>query len=110
MGRKRAAKLNILLRTAIARLAAHGCLRATQCICAIINGLDAVILGKTNTAEFGQSATCANLLGIVTRNPGSTDCTPGGSSGGAAVSIAAGYYAPLALGADGGGLYEFRRL
>ncbi|WP_320177832.1 amidase [Roseovarius pacificus] len=62
----------------------------------------AVIVGKTNTAEFGQSATSENVLGPVTRNPWHTDTTPGGSSGGAAVSVAAGYV-PLALGADGGG-------
>lgn len=62
----------------------------------------AVFVGKTNTAEFGQSATSENLLGPVTRNPWDTATTPGGSSGGASVSVAAGYV-PLALGADGGG-------
>ena len=62
----------------------------------------AVFVGKTNTAEFGQSATSENMLGPVTRNPWDTAATPGGSSGGAAVSVAAGYV-PLALGADGGG-------
>ncbi|CAH1691294.1 Amidase domain-containing protein [Hyphomicrobiales bacterium] len=62
----------------------------------------AILIGKTNTAEFGQSATSENCLGMVTRNPWQTALTPGGSSGGAAVSVAAGYV-PLALGADGGG-------
>ena len=62
----------------------------------------AVFVGKTNTAEFGQSATSENLLGPVTRNPWNIATTPGGSSGGASVSVAAGYV-PLALGADGGG-------
>lgn len=62
----------------------------------------AIFVGKTNTAEFGQSATNENLLDQVTRNPWDTAVTPGGSSGGAAVSVAAGYV-PLALGADGGG-------
>lgn len=62
----------------------------------------AVFLGKTNTAEFGQSATCENKLGLVTANPWDTEKTPGGSSGGAASSVASGY-APIALGADGGG-------
>jgi len=62
----------------------------------------AVFVGKTNTAEFGQSATSENRLGPVTRNPWNLAMTPGGSSGGAAVSVAAGYV-PLALGADGGG-------
>ncbi|KRW95185.1 amidase [Paracoccus sp. MKU1] len=62
----------------------------------------AVFIGKTNTAEFGQSATSENRLSLVTRNPWDTATTPGGSSGGAAVTVAAGYV-PLALGADGGG-------
>lgn len=62
----------------------------------------AIFVGKTNTAEFGQSATSENRLGRVTRNPWDLERTPGGSSGGAAVSVAAGYV-PLALGADGGG-------
>lgn len=62
----------------------------------------AVFVGKTNTAEFGQSATNENRLGATTRNPWDLRATPGGSSGGAAVSVAAGYV-PLALGADGGG-------
>lgn len=62
----------------------------------------AVFVGKTNTAECGQSATNENRLPHVVRNPWNTEKSPGGSSGGAAVSVAAGY-APLALGADGGG-------
>ncbi|WP_345797334.1 amidase [Castellaniella sp. MT123] len=62
----------------------------------------AVFLGKTNTAEFGQSATTDNLLGPDTANPWDVTRTPGGSSGGAAASIAA-RLAPLAVGSDGGG-------
>lgn len=62
----------------------------------------AVFVGKTNTAEFGQSATTDNRLGEDCRNPWNLRCTPGGSSGGAAASVAAGIVA-AALGADGGG-------
>ncbi|MFL5818812.1 MAG: amidase [Conexibacter sp.] len=62
----------------------------------------AVITGKTNTAEFGQSATTENLLGADTRNPWDSARTPGGSSGGAAASVAAGL-STLAIGSDGGG-------
>lgn len=62
----------------------------------------ATFVGKTNTAEFGQSATNENLLGPIARNPWNLAMTPGGSSGGAAASVASGYV-PLALGADGGG-------
>lgn len=62
----------------------------------------AVFVGKTNTAEFGQSATTDNLLSPDTRNPWDPERTPGGSSGGAAASVAAGM-ATLAAGSDGGG-------
>ncbi|MCF8570388.1 amidase [Gordonia sp. HY002] len=62
----------------------------------------AVFLGKTNTAEFGQSATSENRLGPDTTNPWNRTRTPGGSSGGAAASVAAGL-APVAVGSDGGG-------
>jgi len=62
----------------------------------------AVFTGKTNTAEFGQSATSDNRLGPEAGNPWDTTRTPGGSSGGAAVSVAAGL-ASVALASDGGG-------
>lgn len=62
----------------------------------------AIFLGKSNTAEFGQSATTDNLLGPDCANPWDTARTAGGSSGGAAVSVAAGL-ASAALGSDGGG-------
>ena len=62
----------------------------------------AVFTGKTNTAEFGQSATSDNRLGPEAANPWDTARTLGGSSGGAAVSVAAGL-ASVALAADGGG-------
>ena len=62
----------------------------------------AVFLGKTNTAEFGQSATTENLLGPGCANPWDPSLTAGGSSGGAAAGVAAGL-ASVALGSDGGG-------
>lgn len=62
----------------------------------------AVFLGKTNTAEFGQSATTENLLGPPCGNPWHPGRTSGGSSGGAAASVGAGL-ASIALGSDGGG-------
>ncbi|MDI3380545.1 amidase [Xenophilus aerolatus] len=61
-----------------------------------------VVLGKTCLPEFAlQGCTVSPLTG-VTRNPWDWRLTPGGSSGGAAASVAAGY-APLALATDGGG-------
>jgi aspartyl-tRNA(Asn)/glutamyl-tRNA(Gln) amidotransferase subunit A len=62
----------------------------------------AVILGKTNTPEFGHKAVTDNPLFGMTRNPWRLDRTPGGSSGGAGAAVAAGL-GPLALGTDGGG-------
>jgi Asp-tRNA(Asn)/Glu-tRNA(Gln) amidotransferase A subunit family amidase/enoyl-CoA hydratase/carnithine racemase len=62
----------------------------------------AVFLGKSNTAEFGQSATTENLLGPGCGNPWDPTRTAGGSSGGAAAGVGAGL-ASAALGSDGGG-------
>ncbi|HEV3241040.1 MAG TPA: amidase [Casimicrobiaceae bacterium] len=62
----------------------------------------AVLLGKTNTPEFGIKGTTDNTLTGVTRNPWNTKMTPGGSSGGAAAAVAAGMGA-LAVGTDGAG-------
>jgi aspartyl-tRNA(Asn)/glutamyl-tRNA(Gln) amidotransferase subunit A len=62
----------------------------------------AVILGKTNTSEFGHKALTDNPLFGPTRNPWDPERTPGGSSGGAAAAVAAGL-GPIGLGTDGGG-------
>jgi aspartyl-tRNA(Asn)/glutamyl-tRNA(Gln) amidotransferase subunit A len=62
----------------------------------------AVILGKTNTPEFGHKGVTDNLLFGPTRNPFDLDKNAGGSSGGAAAAVAAGM-APLAQGSDAGG-------
>jgi aspartyl-tRNA(Asn)/glutamyl-tRNA(Gln) amidotransferase subunit A len=62
----------------------------------------AVMLGKTNTPEFGWKGETSNLLFGTTRNPWDPSLTPGGSSGGAASCLAAGL-GPIALGTDGGG-------
>jgi aspartyl-tRNA(Asn)/glutamyl-tRNA(Gln) amidotransferase subunit A len=62
----------------------------------------AIIIGKTNTSEFGYSATGHNPLFATTRNPWNLAMTPGGSSAGAGAAVAAGV-GPFALGSDGGG-------
>ena len=62
----------------------------------------AIVVGKTNTPEFGLRPTTDNALFGSTRNPFSLDHTSGGSSGGAAAALATGMV-PIALGGDGGG-------
>lgn len=62
----------------------------------------ACIIGKTTTSEFGCKAVGDSPLTGITRNPWDTGKTPGGSSAGAAASVAAGI-TPFALGTDGGG-------
>jgi len=68
----------------------------------LLRDAGSVFLGKSNTAEFGQSATTGNLLGPDCGNPWDPSRTSGGSSGGAAASVGAGL-ATAALGSDGGG-------
>jgi Asp-tRNA(Asn)/Glu-tRNA(Gln) amidotransferase A subunit family amidase len=70
----------------VARLRAAGC----------------VVVGKTNTPEFGWTAHTGNALFGTTANPWDTAHSPGGSSGGSAAALAAGMV-PLATGSDGGG-------
>lgn len=61
-----------------------------------------IIIGQTNFPEFGwKNITDAKLFGPA-RNPWNTEVTPGGSSGGSAAAVAAGWV-PLAAGNDGGG-------
>jgi len=61
-----------------------------------------VVIGKSNTPEFGITAVTESELNGACRNPWDTSRTPGGSSGGAAAAVAAGVL-PLAHGSDGGG-------
>jgi len=61
-----------------------------------------IILGKTNTPEFGAGANTRNLLFGATGNPFNPAKTCGGSSGGSAVALATGMVS-LASGSDYGG-------
>ncbi len=67
-----------------------------------VYGAGAVMLGKTNTPEFGWKGDSGNKLVGPTHNPWRHGKTAGGSSGGAAAAVAAGM-GPLAQGSDGGG-------
>jgi amidase len=62
----------------------------------------AILMGKTNTPEFGAGANTYNAVFGATRNPWKLSHTCGGSSGGAAVALACGL-GPLATGSDLGG-------
>ncbi len=62
----------------------------------------AVIVGKTNMSEFSFDIRSRSSLGGDVRNPFNRDVTAGGSSGGTAASVAAGY-AAAGLGTDTGG-------
>jgi Asp-tRNA(Asn)/Glu-tRNA(Gln) amidotransferase A subunit family amidase len=61
-----------------------------------------VIHIRTSTPEFSCAGFCHSKLWGVTRNPWNTAFSPGGSSGGSAAALAAGF-APLATGSDIGG-------
>ncbi len=61
-----------------------------------------VMLGKTNTPEFGLVATTEPAALGICRNPWNLEHSAGGSSGGAAAAVAAGI-TPLAQASDGGG-------
>lgn len=66
----------------------------------------AIVIGRTNTPEFGIRGTTFNPLFGRTHNPWHPDASPGGSSGGAGAAAAAGF-GPLHQGSDIGGSLRF---
>jgi aspartyl-tRNA(Asn)/glutamyl-tRNA(Gln) amidotransferase subunit A len=74
-----------------------------DCVCVSrLVDAGAVIVGKTNNPEFCYRGTTENEVYGITRNPVDRSRTSGGSSGGAAASVASGMVT-LAVGTDGGG-------
>lgn len=68
----------------------------------VLDAAGAISLGKTSTPEFGMPSYTEPLAGRPARNPYDLGLGAGGSSGGAAVAVAAGLL-PVAPGSDGGG-------
>lgn len=71
-------------------------------VVARLKAADAVLIGRTNLDEFAMGGSTENSAFQKTCNPWNVACTPGGSSGGAAASVAASF-APLSIGTDTGG-------
>jgi amidase len=75
---------------------------ADELIVERVKAAGAIVIGKTNTPEFGAGSQTFNEVFGETRNPWDTSKTCGGSSGGGAVALACGMI-PIADGSDLGG-------
>lgn len=89
--------------TSGSRLYANGPVDNTDdTVVARLRAEGAIVIGRTNSPEFGATAYTSNPVFGATRNPWNTDKSPGGSSGGSSAALAAGL-TPLATTSDGGG-------
>ena len=88
--------------TSGSRLFAENISKESDPLIAANEGAGFVMLGKSNTPEFGLLGTTESLLLEPSRNPWNLEHSTGGSSGGAAAAVASGMM-PLAHATDGGG-------
>jgi amidase len=84
------------------RLFEHNISAESDELVTVLDDAGGVSLGKTNVPEFGLACYTESLVAPAARNPYDLTLGAGGSSGGAAVAVAAGLL-PLAPGSDGGG-------
>jgi len=84
------------------RSRAHLVPTASDPLAAALDAAGAVNVGKTSTSEFGLTGFTEPLIHAPARDPWRLSAGAGGSSGGAAVAVAAGLL-PAAVGSDGGG-------
>jgi amidase len=75
---------------------------ADSVLAARLRAAGAIVIGKSNTPEFGTGSHTFNEVFGATRNPWALERSAGGSSGGAAAALAAGLL-PIADGSDYGG-------
>ena len=84
------------------QLFANNVPKQDEALIAAVRRAGAIVVGKTNTPEFGAGANTTNTVYGPTRNPFDTKRISGGSSGGSAVALACNMV-PIATGSDLGG-------